>query len=225
MVANRKSKDERMKNIENLKSNGYLVVDSVLDETELGDISRCCDSQFKVRVGTRSLLDLDWVQHLAQKLKTHPELAPLMPAQAKAVQCNYFAKDMNSNWSVSLHRDLSIPVKSHVSVEGWSDGSIKEGICFMQPPKEFLQSLLIVRLHLEDNTPDNGALELVAGSHQNNASTGMRQLVPVNKGGVLLLRPLTLHASTKVRVGQRRVLHFVFAPEKLPNNIEWKWSI
>lgn len=39
------------------------------------------------------------------------------------------------------------------------------------------------------------------------------------------MKPLTLHASTKVKEGQRRVLHFVFGPEKLPDQAQWKWAI
>src|SRR5581483_5304455 len=42
------------------------------------------------------------------------------------------------------------------------------------------------------------------------------------RGGAMLMRPLLLHASSKVTVDStRRVLHFVFGPEHLPVGLRW----
>jgi hypothetical protein len=47
-------------------------------------------------------------------------------------------------------------------------------------------------------------------------------VIVFGKGGVILMRPLLLHASSTARVaGRRRVLHLEFAADDLPGNLEW----
>lgn len=203
--------------LDKFASQGFLVLEQVLDDERLNEIEVCCKKVADVEVGSRGLLSLDWGRYLAIYLKGHPSIIPFLPKAAKAIQCNYFVKDQESNWSVTLHRDLSIPVKSKISSLDWGAWSEKEGVMYAQPPQHVLQSLVVVRVHLENNTIDNGALELVAGSHKHLEKQGKRKCCTVSKNGVLLMKPLTLHASTKVKEGQRRVLHFVFGPENLPD--------
>lgn len=200
---------------------GFVVIDQVINKDDLSRLAQRCESEIEVEVGTRNLLGFDWARELAKKMIQHDSLKKLMPEKAVAVQCNYFSKDMTNNWSVTLHRDLSIPVKSKITSEEWSGWSEKEGVLYTQPPKQVLAEMLAVRLHLEDNDSENGALEVVAGSHYDLKPKGARSLIPVSQGGALVMRPLTLHSSTKLKSGRRRVLHFVFGPEKLPNNAEW----
>jgi hypothetical protein len=51
-------------------------------------------------------------------------------------------------------------------------------------------------------------------------------VVPVARGGALVMRPLLLHASSKATsLAPRRVLHFVFGPPKLPAGLEWRWAV
>lgn len=46
--------------------------------------------------------------------------------------------------------------------------------------------------------------------------------VPVAAGGVMLMRPLLLHASSKASIDSpRRVLHFVFGPPTLAEGLNW----
>jgi len=48
----------------------------------------------------------------------------------------------------------------------------------------------------------------------------------VSKGGVLLMRPLLVHASSKsLTMEPRRVLHFVFGPPQLPGGLAWRKSV
>ncbi|MEM7359993.1 MAG: phytanoyl-CoA dioxygenase family protein [Pseudomonadota bacterium] len=210
---------------EKFESDGFVVIKDILSENELHLLSDRCDSEIKAQIGTRNLLDFAWVRGLARTLKLSESLKPLMPTNPVAVQCNYFAKDSENNWSVTPHRDLSIPVKKQIKSEGWSGWSVKEGVLYAQPPKQVLAQMMGVRIHLEANDSQNGALELVAGSHKNFIQRGERSLGIVPKGGALVMRPLVLHASTKLKSGKRRVLHFVFGPRKLPDDMEWAIAI
>jgi ectoine hydroxylase-related dioxygenase (phytanoyl-CoA dioxygenase family) len=148
------------------------------------------------------------------------------------VQCTLFVKSPTNNWLVSLHQDLSIPVAERVDnpeCHGWSE---KEGGLFVQPPDSVLADIVAVRLHLGDCDQNNGALQVVPGSHRQGrlssaAATRSKNergqiTVPVPRGGVMLMKPLLLHASSKASINNaRRVLHFVFGPAKLPGGLRW----
>jgi len=205
------------------EKDGFVVVNEVLNEVELLELVDKCESELRVAVGTRNLLSFDWVRELAQKLILNDTIKPLLPKSAVAVQCNYFTKDSKNNWFVTPHRDLSIPVKNQILSEEWTGWSEKQGTLYAQPPKRVLEQVVAVRVHLEDNNLENGALEVVTGSHNYFNKNKERVLSVVNKGGVLIMRPLILHSSAKLRSGRRRVLHFVFGPEKLPE--EWAVAI
>ena len=203
------------------ESDGFVVINQILDKNELSVLAEKCESEIEAKVGTRNLLKFSWARDLAQKLIGNDLLKPLMPERAVAIQGNYFSKDVQNNWSVTLHRDLSIPVKSQVASAEWRGWSKKEGTLYAHPPKQVLEDVLAVRLHLENNNSENGALEIVTGSHKKFNQKGERRLCHVGEGGALIMRPLALHSSTKLKAGKRRVLHFVFGPEQLPNDVEW----
>lgn len=78
----------------------------------------------------------------------------------------------------------------------------------------------------------NGALRLIKGSHKKGIikitdwiadKKGMEVICEVNKGGVLMMKPLTLHASRRTENNQnRRILHIEFTEKELPEGLEWK---
>jgi hypothetical protein len=46
------------------------------------------------------------------------------------------------------------------------------------------------------------------------------------RGGVLVMRPLLLHSSSKTRVqSRRRVLHFLFGPSELTCGLRWHRAV
>ncbi|MDA2933344.1 hypothetical protein MYX82_03265 [Acidobacteria bacterium AH-259-D05] len=48
----------------------------------------------------------------------------------------------------------------------------------------------------------------------------------VPKGGVLVMRPLLLHASSKsITIEPRRVLHFLLGPPQLPHGLRWRDAV
>lgn len=205
--------------------NGFVVINHVMTTSALKALAQRCELEVTTALGTRNLLNFEWVKELAQALKKNASVKALLPHDAVAVQCTYFSKDSQTNWSVALHRDLSIPVKKQLHVNGWSAWSKKEGLLYVQPPRSVLSTLLAVRLHLEDNDENNGALELVPGSHRHNQPPVQRVVGAVKQGGILAMNPLTLHASTKLKSGKRRVLHFLFGPKELPDGMAWAVSI
>ncbi len=149
-----------------------------------------------------------------------------------AVQCTYFDKSPSVNWLVPIHQDLSIPVQeriAHPELRGWAE---KEGSVFVQPPAAVLEALVVVRLHIDDSGPENGPLRVVPGSHRLGRLPGTEQAAlrkgrgevacVVPRGGVVAMKPLLLHASSKsVSPKPRRVLHYLYGPRKLPFGLAW----
>lgn len=186
-------------------------------------------------VGSRCLLPLEWCAQLAKRLQLAPEVSELVPADYAAVQCTYFEKSTERNWLVLVHQDLSIPVAARVAdpaLGGWSE---KEGFLFVQAPLEILEQLVAVRLHLDSCSLDDGPLRVVPGSHllgciAPEAAVEARQRAevacPSEQGGVLAIRPLLLHASSKSKgTSRRRVLHFVYGPRLLKYGLKWQHAV
>ncbi len=211
---------------------GYALVADALSPARCAELCEGVKSASSLSGGTRSLLREPWCMALAGELQRHPPIARCLPADSVAVQCTYFEKSAHRNWLVPLHQDVSIAVQSRSDAPGYSAWSTKEGMVFVQPPLEVLQSLVAVRLHLDACGPQDGPLQVVAGSHslgliESDAAGHLRQsqglaLCAAHVGGVLVMKPLLLHASSKATGGsRRRVLHFVFGTPTLPSGVRW----
>lgn len=199
-----------------LDTDGYAVLPGILAP------ARCADLAERLPPldgpGSRNLLSVPEVRALADELRETKPLSPLL-AGLVAVQCTAFIKQQSRNWAVALHRDLDVPAEG---TGPWTVSREREGQSYLRPPREFLQRLLAVRLHL-DGAPE-GDLRVIPGSHLTELPPGNKPglSVPVPQGDVLLMRPLLLHGSDKLRESpSRRVLHFLFAPPELPPGYQW----
>jgi ectoine hydroxylase-related dioxygenase (phytanoyl-CoA dioxygenase family) len=211
---------------------GYTVIPDLIEGEELAEITRYVDALITNGSGMRRLIDVQWCAALAQRLAGGDRVRQELPPEATPVQCTLFAKSIERNWLVSLHQDLSIPVAERVASQECSGWSEKEGQIFVQPPIQVLEKLLAVRIHLDDCDERSGALRVIPGSHRLGRLSPGEALqlrtergeasVGVGRGGAMLMRPLLLHASSKVAGNKaRRVLHFVFGPGNLPLGLRW----
>jgi ectoine hydroxylase-related dioxygenase (phytanoyl-CoA dioxygenase family) len=217
-------------------NDGFAVIPNVLTRAECDALSDATSTQASDSPGSRSLLAHDWCRTLAARLKAHPALAAAIPDGFVAVQCTYFEKSRDQNWLVPIHQDLSIPVQDrvdHPALSGWSE---KEGSLFVQPPANVLAQLVAARVHLDPCGDEDGPLQFVPATHTlGRIPSAMasqlkkdKQLVTctLGRGGVLLMRPLALHASSKATgSSRRRVLHFVYGPPTLPHGLRWEQAI
>jgi ectoine hydroxylase-related dioxygenase (phytanoyl-CoA dioxygenase family) len=214
------------------RDDGFAVIPEVIPLAYCEEIVGYIQNFERSATGARTLLSERWCRELAASVRRNPALARIVPAGSVAVQCTLFEKSPGRNWLVSIHQDLSIPVKERVPHDELIGWSMKEGVLFVQPPAGVLESLTAVRLHLDDCGSGTGGLRVVPGSHvfgrigperaaEIRAERG--EVEPtVNRGDVLAMRPLVLHASSKARISAlRRVLHFVFGPPTLPFGLSW----
>lgn len=211
---------------------GFALVPQVLSTAECESVASRLAGVSPDSAGTRGLLSQAWCQALAATIRRHPSLAPLLPADFAAVQCTCFEKSASRNWLVPVHQDLSIPVAARVAYAGLGGWSEKEGTLYVQPPVELLQELVALRLHIDACGAEDGPLRVVPGSHlqdkmEKQAVAAARQaqaevICTAERGSVMAMRPLLLHASSKsTGNSRRRVLHFLFGPRTLPFGLQW----
>jgi ectoine hydroxylase-related dioxygenase (phytanoyl-CoA dioxygenase family) len=130
-----------------------------------------------------------------------------------------FEKSSNTNWLIPWHQDTALPLVTRIDVEGWGPWSEKAGVGYAHAPA---QALSRVRVHLDASTSDNGPLRVVPGSHRGGvlSDQAVMEVVSTNahveccvaQGGVIAMRPLIIHSSSKARSAKsRRVLHIEYA--------------
>lgn len=139
---------------------------------------------------------------------------------------------MATTRSVAAHQDLTICVEARVDVPGYGPWTKKAASWHVQPPASVLERMLSVRIHLDDCGESNGALRVMPGSHKlgrlnawevtERQGRGDAVTCPVAAGGILLMRPLLLHASSAaVSSSHRRVIHIDYACGELAGGLQW----
>ncbi len=195
--------------------------------------------------GQRDMLRLPWSAALAARVRRRLAASGLLPANAQAVQCTLFDKTAACNWLVAWHQDLSVPVRGFTAERAWRGWCAKQGVRFVQPPASWLARLLAVRLHIDPCGADRGPLRVLPASHRlgrldlEEGAEGAAQMLQLRQrhgevtcaagpGDALLMRPLLVHASSRMAAGdvqRRRVLHLVFAPPQLPIGLQWHTAV
>jgi ectoine hydroxylase-related dioxygenase (phytanoyl-CoA dioxygenase family) len=157
------------------------------------------------------------------------EILGVPPLPVRAI---LFDKTPASNWYVTWHQDLSIPVKNKVDSEGYGPWSMKDGILHVQPPAAILEQMVSLRIHLDACSEANGAIKFIAGSHRAGIlepdQLGLLRdnhvpvVCPAERGDIIAMRPLILHSSSTAEApDHRRVLHLEYAGTPLPPGMEW----
>lgn len=170
------------------------------------------------------------------RLSRSPEIAGVLEnigcQNAFLVRSIFFDKQPGANWKVPWHQDITIAVRERREVEGFGPWSEKTGIPHVQPPASILETMITLRLHLDDCDAENGALKVLPRSHRHgvlNAETIQRLrressevVCAVPQEGILAMRPLLLHASSPaLRPKHRRVIHLEFATKNLTGGLMW----
>jgi ectoine hydroxylase-related dioxygenase (phytanoyl-CoA dioxygenase family) len=141
---------------------------------------------------------------------------------AVAFRATLFEKLPDSNWLVAWHQDTALPLCERREVPGWGPWSVKDGVHYAHAPAQALEKIVALRIHLDDSTADNGPLRVVPATqtqgvlNDDEIHTIAESAVPIDclmtLGGVVAMRPLVIHASSKSRTGNpRRVLHIEYA--------------
>ncbi len=123
----------------------------------------------------------------------------------------FFDKPIPSGWSLPWHRDTNVAIDS-ASTHARTFN--RAGVPHIQAGEDVLAQMVSVRVHLDPQGEDNGALEVLAGTHRTQEDQGaVPQVVEADAGSVLVFRPLLLHrsGSSSSASSRRRVVHLEYA--------------
>ena len=215
-------------------SDGFSMFEGLLTESAVDDLVSFVEQNISVesrRGGARNLLDFPEMRALAESSIVRREVGAVL-GRARVVRGILFDKTEGANWKVPWHQDVTIAVTHKVEAEGFGPWSLKAGVLHVQPPAMVLERMVSVRLHLDDCPKENGVLRVIAGSHtggkleerliQELAERSATVTCAMFRGGVLMMRPLLLHASSASTIpGHRRVIHFDYAAAELPPGMNW----
>ena len=146
------------------------------------------------------------------------------------VKSIYFDKPENSNWYVSYRQDLTISVDKKLDLNGFGPWTTKQNQVAVQPTIDYLKNIFTIIIHLDDTDENNGALKVVPNSHSKEIyrpetidwHVETEEICSVNKGGIMMMKPLILHGSNRTTNNQkRRVIHIEFSNMELPEEINW----
>jgi ectoine hydroxylase-related dioxygenase (phytanoyl-CoA dioxygenase family) len=224
----------------NIKNNGFDVIEDIYTPLEVSNIISVIDKADQSNPTFRRTDDLFAIRRF---LKEVPEVRNLIFTQKlKSVINNlfgegyfvvksiYFDKPEKSNWFVAWHQDLTIAVNKKVELPGYGPWTVKLDNFGVQPPINILQNNFTVRIHLDDTDKNNGALKVIKGSQLKNVyrvedidwQAENEEICNVKAGGIMIMRPLLMHASDRSTINQRRrVIHIEFSAENLPVEIDW----
>lgn len=228
------------KNKVELEENGYSVLTDLYSEDEISQILNCIQ---KAEQNENSSLKTKDLFAIRQLIKSVPEISDLLfnsklidliselsDSECFLTKAIYFDKPSESNWFVAYHQDLSISVDTKADLRNFLNWTFKKGQYGVHPPIEILKDTITIRIHLDDADENNGALKVIPKSHLNGIIRADSKdwkierefICKVKKGGAMLMKPLTLHASNRTTNGKkRRVIHLEFNKHKLPKPLAW----
>lgn len=202
---------------------GYRVVEGVFTPAELTPITAALDGQLaaRSRAGARHVLALPEIRALADDPRLI-DLAGHFVGVAQPFRATLFDKSASANWLVAWHQDTALPMRAAVDAAGWGPWSTKAGVLHAIAPAGALAQVVALRVSLDPSTEANGPLRVLPGTHrqglldQPEIERLAREVSPVSctvdAGGVVAMRPLVLHASSKsTSDARRRVLHIDYA--------------
>src|SRR5208283_3378198 len=207
-----------------IEENGFAVLTGLFPaeylDSLLEQINRL--SPRRSRAGIRHALSLAPVEEFARHQALMELAVELLGAEAFPYRATLFDKSPSANWLVVWHQDTALPLRSRWETAGWGPWSIKDGIDYAHAPASALCQVLALRVSLDDSTVENGPLRVLPRTHTLGVLSDdtlhelSTQISPVNctcpKGGVVVMRPLLVHASSKSRAEMpRRVLHIEYA--------------
>jgi ectoine hydroxylase-related dioxygenase (phytanoyl-CoA dioxygenase family) len=207
-----------------IENDGFAILPRALGNEEIDRLLEKISAAAprRSRAGVRHALGLGPVAELAQQPSLiGPARAILGPA-AFPYRATLFDKSSKSNWLVVWHQDTALPLREHRETAGWGPWSVKEGVAYAHAPTAALEQILALRIHLDHSTKLNGPLRVLPGTHTlgvldddrvHELAAKMTQVeCPVPAGGILAMRPLLIHSSSKSQVeAERRVLHIEYA--------------
>jgi len=203
---------------------GYQTITRALDPAELPPVIAALEgcALRRSHAGARHLLGLPAVRALADDDRLVRIARSALGGSAIPFRATLGDKSMKTNWLVAWHQDTALPMRTRFQSRGWGPWTTKDGVLYAHAPAAVLERVVALRIHLDASTGTNGPLRVLPRTHTlgrlsaTEISGIQRGVAAVDclspAGGIILMRPLLLHASSKSRDDRpRRVLHVEYA--------------
>ena len=207
-----------------IAENGFVVLPGLFSQKYLDRLLQEINESAprRSRAGMRHALGLAPVAELSRQPQMIELARGVLGQDAFPFRATLFDKSTAANWLVVWHQDTALPLCARLELPGWGPWSVKEGLHYAHAPAATLSKVLALRVHFDDSTTANGPLRVLAGTHalgvlsDDSVHEVATRIVPVDcvvpKGGIVAMRPLLIHASSKSHAEMpRRVLHIEYA--------------
>lgn len=214
---------------------GFEIRPAVLNSKELLAIQSeiSLDHEVLRRTGIRDLEKK--FRSIAQTAAQPSVLSIATSVLGKAprlVRALFFDKTPDRNWFVAWHQDRTVALNRRVDLHGWRSWTKKDGVHHAEPPREVLDHMVTIRLHVDAADQNAGCLSVIPGSHRLGvlatkdvmrvANGSIAHACIVNAGDAVIMHPLIVHSSAKSRSpAHRRVVHLEFSDYELPPGVAW----
>jgi ectoine hydroxylase-related dioxygenase (phytanoyl-CoA dioxygenase family) len=208
-----------------IQKRGFAIEPKVISAQEIARLLEKigASSLPRSRAGIRHAMKHPGVAALARDSRLLRLAQQVLGPEAFPFRATLFDKSSTANWLVVWHQDTALPLRERHETPGWGPWSVKDGIIYAHAPASALKEVLALRVHLDDSTSENGPLHVLPGTHTLGVLTDDQlhelstKVAPVDclvpSGGVLAMRPLIVHASSKSQSEiPRRVLHIEYFP-------------
>jgi Phytanoyl-CoA dioxygenase (PhyH) len=203
---------------------GYSIYDRVFERSEMArTLERLAAAEMdRTKAGARHVLNVPIVRELADDPRLAGIASEFVGVAPVAFRATLFDKSPTANWLVVWHQDTALPLRRRVDGSDWGPWSTKAGVLYAHAPAWALERIVALRVSLDDSTVSNGPLRVLPNTHHLGV-LGDEQIEQLSRetpaidcvapsGGVVAMRPLTVHASSKSSDDRpRRVLHIEYA--------------
>jgi Phytanoyl-CoA dioxygenase (PhyH) len=154
-----------------LHQNGFTTLPDIYTISEVNSLIETIENATQNSPNFRQSNDLFAIRNLLSEI---PELQnvlwndnlktlikDLFGSNYFNVKAIYFDKPPQLNWIVAWHQDLTISVSDKIDIEGFTNWTLKQGQPTVQPPREILENIYTIRIHLDDCDETNGALRVI----------------------------------------------------------------
>jgi len=203
---------------------GFSITEPLFERQAMDRVSQTllAADLARTKAGARHVLRMPLVRALAKDPTLVDLAAEFIGGTPIPFKATLFDKSAASNWLVAWHQDTALPVRQRIDDAAWGPWSMKRGVLHAIAPASALAMVVALRIHLDDSTLTNGPLRVLPGTHssgvladdeiQRMATSIAPVTCVVSAGGVVAMRPLVVHASSKAGDDEpRRVLHIEYA--------------
>jgi ectoine hydroxylase-related dioxygenase (phytanoyl-CoA dioxygenase family) len=208
------------------QTRGFEVYPGIVSDDERAALLAALELVPRTRAGSRHVLSDPAVSDLAADARLTDIARSFLGAAPIPFRATLFDKSAGSNWLVAWHQDTALPFTRRFEEPGWGPWSTKAGVLYAHAPAWAMSRVIALRVHLDPSDASNGPLRVIAGSHElgvltdaqlgDLAKTRAALECAVPAGGILAVRPLLVHSSSKsVSPSPRRVIHIEYADSRM----------